>query len=112
MQRLPRTDGTRRDRSVMSCPIGCLRTEPNGGTCTMSTIVSDEELVARYPGEGVNHDNQAQYRGWLDHQLLFNRCRDCGTWHDPPKPMCPSCWSTNVAATPVAGTGVIFMAVF
>lgn len=78
----------------------------------MSTTVTDEELVARYPGAGVDHDNQAHYRGWLNRQLLFNRCRDCGTWHDPPKPMCPSCWSTNVAATPVAGTGSIFMAVF
>jgi uncharacterized protein len=26
--------------------------------------------------------------------------------------VCPSCWSTDVVAAPVAGTGTIFMAIF
>jgi hypothetical protein len=40
------------------------------------------------------------------------RCSDCGTWHEPPKPRCPECWSTNVVPTPVSGRGTIFMAIF
>jgi uncharacterized OB-fold protein len=78
----------------------------------MAGVVTDEELVARYPGEGIDHDNKDRYRGWLEHRLLFNRCRDCETWHDPPKPICPSCWSSNVAATEVTGAGTIFMCLF
>ena len=75
----------------------------------MTTEVSDEELLARYPGWPVDRDSSAIYRGWLDRRLLVNRCDDCGTWHQPPKPACPTCWSWNVTPTPVAGTGTIFM---
>ena len=75
----------------------------------MTTEVTDEELLARFPGWPVDRDSQAIYRGWLNRQLLVNRCDDCGVWHTPPKPACPSCWSWNVTATRVAGTGTIFM---
>jgi uncharacterized OB-fold protein len=76
------------------------------------STVSNDELVQRFPGEPITHDNAAHYRGRLDRQLLVNRCEDCGVWHAPPKPVCPQCWSWNVTATPVSGNGVIFMNVF
>ena len=75
----------------------------------MSTDITDEDLVARFPGHPIDHDNKEVYRARLDHRLLVNRCDDCGTWHQPPKPVCPSCWSWNVTPTPVAGTGTVFM---
>ncbi len=78
----------------------------------MSTDVSDEELVTRFAGRQVDRDNAANYRGWLEHRLLINRCADCGTWHERPRPCCPACWSTNLVATEVQGTGTIFMAIF
>lgn len=78
----------------------------------MTTDISDEELVARFPGEPITHDNAAHYRGRLRRQLLLNRCDDCGRWHAPPKPVCPDCWSWRVAAQPVSGDGEIFMAIF
>jgi len=71
--------------------------------------VTDEELVARYPGRRLDHDSKAAFRGWLDRRLLVNRCADCELWHQPPRPVCPRCWSWNVHPTPVAGTGTIFM---
>jgi uncharacterized protein len=73
--------------------------------------ISDEELCWLFPG-AVDHDSAAHYRGRLRRQLPINRCAACGTWHAPPKPICPSCLSERVVATPVSGTGTIFMAIF
>ena len=70
------------------------------------------ELVQRFPGEPITHDNAAHYRGRLRKELLINRCDDCRLWHAPPKPVCPECWSWNITPTPVSGSGFIFMNVF
>jgi len=70
---------------------------------------NDEDLLARFRGWPVDRDSAAQYRGRLKRRLLLNRCDDCGTWHHPPKPICPACWSSQVTAMPVAGTGTIYM---
>lgn len=78
----------------------------------MDHQVSDEELVTRFRGERVDHDNAAFFRGRLDRQLRLNRCAECGTWHHPPKPICPQCWSSNIDAVAVGGTGTIFLTVF
>lgn len=77
----------------------------------MTTSITDEELVARYPGHQLDHDTGAHYRGWLEHKLLINRCAACGFWHHRPKPVCPRCWSPDVRPTPVSGSGTIFMVV-
>jgi hypothetical protein len=73
--------------------------------------VSDEELCTLFRGS-VDRDSAPHYRGRLRRQLLVNRCADCGTWHAPPMPVCPSCLSERVAATPVSGRGTIYMAIF
>jgi uncharacterized protein len=75
----------------------------------VTTGITDEELVACFPGRQLDHDNKAFYRAWLDRRLLINRCGGCGAWHHPPKPVCPRCWSTDVRPTPVTGRGTIFM---
>lgn len=74
-------------------------------------MTTDEELVSRFPGEPITHDNKAHYRGRLARQLLINRCADCGEWHHPPRSVCPSCWSENVAPIEVGGSGTIHLAV-
>jgi uncharacterized OB-fold protein len=78
----------------------------------MATAISDEELLARFPGHPLDHDSAPHFRGRLTHQLLINRCATCATWHHPPRPVCPACWSTAVQATPVSGRGTIFTVVF
>ena len=78
----------------------------------MTTTIADDVLVARFPGHPLDHDSAAHYRGRLERRLLLNRCGECGTWHHPPKPICPSCWSTDVVPTEVAGTGTIHLAIF
>jgi len=75
-------------------------------------VISDEELLDRFAGYGVDHDTAAHLRGRLARQLLINRCAECGHWHHPPRPVCPQCWSTRVTAEPVAGTGTIDLTVF
>jgi uncharacterized OB-fold protein len=74
--------------------------------------IGDDELVRRFPGEPITHDNRAHYRGRLREEMLINRCGDCGQWHHPPKPVCPACWSANVAPTPVSGSGTVHLAIF
>jgi uncharacterized OB-fold protein len=71
--------------------------------------VSDEELLARFPDTRIDHDTKELYRGWLERQLRLNRCNACGTWHHPPRPICPKCWSSDVAATEVSGTGTVHL---
>lgn len=76
------------------------------------TDVSDEQLLTLFAGYGVDHDTAAHLRGRLTRQLLVNQCASCGHWHHPPRPVCPECWSFEVTARPVAGTGTIHLAVF
>jgi uncharacterized OB-fold protein len=78
----------------------------------VETEITDEDLWSRFRDYPLDHDNAAHFRGRLDQQLLVNRCTSCGTWHQPPKPICPACLSDRIAATPVSGRGTIFMAVF
>jgi uncharacterized protein len=75
------------------------------GTTGTGGTVSDAELVERYPSAALDHDNKEQWRGFLDRRLLINRCLDCGHWFNPPRPMCPRCWSERVEAQPVSGRG-------
>jgi hypothetical protein len=74
-----------------------------------AVALTDAELVDRFPRVRVDHDNKAYYRGWLERRLLVNRCADCGTWHHPPKPICPRCWSTEVRPTEVGGRGTVYL---
>ena len=69
--------------------------------------MTDEELLDAWPGVRIDHDNAAYYRGLLEEQLLVNRCDDCATWHHPPRPVCPKCWSRVLTPTAITGTGFV-----
>lgn len=71
--------------------------------------LTDAELVERFSYLQVDRDNAALHRGWLARELRMNRCVSCGRWHHPPRPMCPSCWSWDVVATPVSGRGTVHL---
>lgn len=69
--------------------------------------ISDEQLVQRFPEREITYDNANFYRGRLQRRLLVNQCTDCRYWHQPPRPLCPRCWSTNIEATEVRGRGTV-----
>lgn len=73
---------------------------------------SDESLFEHFGQFGLDHDNKGLYRGYFDRQLRLNRCTQCGRWQNPPLPMCPACWSTEVVATAVSGRGTIYLLTF
>lgn len=71
--------------------------------------VTDAEVFAAFPAVPIDRDNIEHYRGLLTRRLLVNRCRACGYWVYPHRPMCPACWSWDVAPTEVSGQGVVFL---
>jgi uncharacterized OB-fold protein len=78
----------------------------------MATDISDAELVDRFAAYGIDRDSAAHFRGRLERRFLVQRCDDCGTWHHPPRPICPTCWSMRVTPTEIGGRGTIFLAIF
>lgn len=70
---------------------------------------TDAELVEKYSGHPVTRDSRPYYRGLLEQKVLLNKCGDCEKFHNPPRPMCPWCWSRNLTPTEIAGTGHIHL---
>lgn len=70
---------------------------------------SDEQVLESFPNDPIDHDNKEHYRGRLQRRLLINRCRDCGSWSQPPRGICPACWSDAVEATEVSGRGTVYL---
>jgi len=75
----------------------------------MTATIDGEALVARFPDTRIDHDTKHFYAGWLNRQLVLNRCGDCGEWHAPPRPVCPKCWSFNIVPTAVGGKGTFHL---
>ena len=51
--------------------------------------------------------NRAFWTGGAEGKLMLMRCRDCGRFQHPPRPLCRNCLSENVAPEAVAGTGIV-----
>ena len=73
---------------------------------------SDERVLERFPDVRLDHLNKQYYEGLLRHELLAGRCRACGRWHTPLRPICPSCWSAGVSPVPVSGRGTVHLLTF
>jgi uncharacterized OB-fold protein len=55
----------------------------------------------------LDRDNRAFWTGGEHGDLLIHRCKDCGTFVHPPRPVCRACLSENVSPEKVSGTGVV-----
>jgi uncharacterized protein len=55
----------------------------------------------------LDADNRFFWTGGADGQLRFLRCRDCGSFVHPPRPVCRTCLSENLAPEAVPGTGTV-----
>ncbi len=78
----------------------------------MSELISDTDLVSMFIHLGIDRDSAEHFRGRIEHRLLINRCSECGTYHQPPRPICPRCWSTSIVPTAVSGNGTIDLLIF
>ena len=74
----------------------------------MRADIDDATVLARYPAIRIDHVNKELYRGFLRRQLVAGHCPDCGRWHTPLRPICPSCWSGRVGPRPVSGSGTVY----
>jgi uncharacterized OB-fold protein len=56
----------------------------------------------------IDRDNIEHYRALAEGRLVINRCRDCGFWIYPHRPLCPRCLSWAVEPAEVSGRGRVF----
>jgi uncharacterized OB-fold protein len=53
-------------------------------------------------------DSKEFWDGCHRHELLLQKCSDCGSYYFPPGPNCPQCFSTNVKWEKVSGRGTVY----
>lgn len=59
-------------------------------------------------GPSTHLDNVGFWEGIQRQELVFERCKKCGNWLHPPKPMCPKCHSLEKEWVPSTGKGVVY----
>lgn len=66
------------------------------------------DAVSPRPAPVVTDDNRGFWAAASEGRLAIQRCRSCGRYHHPPRPVCPSCHSTDQQWSDAAGTGVVY----
>jgi uncharacterized OB-fold protein len=56
----------------------------------------------------VSPDTKFFWTGLRNHELLIQRCTQCGRLRNPPRPMCPHCQSLNWDALESKGQGTVY----
>jgi len=56
----------------------------------------------------MTQETREFWEGCKRHELLIQRCKDCGTYRHYPRPMCPNCGSWNVEWIKVSGEGKVY----
>lgn len=56
----------------------------------------------------VNYDNRGYWEAMKRHELVIQRCTNCGLRVHPPRPMCPRCLSTDKEWAKSSGKGHIY----
>lgn len=64
-------------------------------------------MAAPRPLPRLDAENRPFWTGGEAGELRIMRCRDCRTFIHPPRPVCRSCLSENVAPEVVPGIGVV-----
>jgi hypothetical protein len=71
----------------------------------MSMVYDTEHPVPIPP---IIWDNMGYWEGINRHELVFQRCKECGTWRHPPRPVCPKCRSFEKEWAPSTGKGTVY----
>lgn len=56
----------------------------------------------------LTDENRFYWTSGQDGVMRMQRCGDCGFWIHPTMPVCPSCYSRNVAPDVLSGKGEVF----
>lgn len=56
----------------------------------------------------VHEETQPFWEGTKRHELVIQKCRDCGKFRFYPRAICPHCFSYNTEWTKVSGRGKIY----
>jgi uncharacterized protein len=56
----------------------------------------------------VSPDTEFFWTGLRNHELLIQRCGECGTLRNPPRPMCPHCQSLDWDTLDATGRGTVY----
>lgn len=60
------------------------------------------------PAPMVMWDNRGFWEGINKHELVFQRCKECGIWLHPPRPVCPNCRSFEREWAHSTGKGIVY----
>lgn len=60
------------------------------------------------PEPTIDERSAAFWTGGADGELRIARCRACGRWLHPPKPVCPSCRGQDIGREAVSGVGTVW----
>lgn len=55
-----------------------------------------------------DEDTKEFWEGCKRHELLFQKCEDCGTFRFPPRAICPKCMSMNFKWIKSSGSGEVY----
>ena len=63
--------------------------------------------VHEKPTPRINPDNARFWESAHEGVLRLPRCGDCTTWHWPPGPVCPACFSERIGWEAAQGRGTV-----
>ena len=62
----------------------------------------------RKPIPFIYNENKPFFDGTKRHELVIQRCKDCGNFYFYPRAFCPNCLSENVEWKKVSGKGKVY----
>ena len=65
-------------------------------------------LPAELPRIVPGRDDTPWWEALRRHDLVIQRCTECGTWRHPPGPVCASCHASAARFERVSGRGRVF----
>ncbi len=65
------------------------------------------DLEHPVPRPQTTWENAGFWEGVQRHELVFQKCGDCGTWVHPPRPTCPKCRSLEKEWASSSGKGTV-----
>src|SRR5690242_21497656 len=56
----------------------------------------------------IDEESRGYWEALARHELVFQRCRGCGTKRFPPRAVCPVCLSSSVEWVRASGRGTVY----